>query len=368
MNRRDFLNLLTKAVLLSVISPLDIISGGKYSNASLKGVYIVSGYNGAFDDRNKNIRADMNPTIHCVVELADESDHYYISDIDSAVINGRRLSIRNEGVPDGMKIRWYKVEPAGRSYSNSAFNKGWWDTIKYEETLFAEDVFGMDIDVRPTILEDYGNIGTMRFKVEVDYNGARASTPGKESVDKRGIKDNVHRVSLRPDDSYVGYLKSFFNLPYIWGSASLRDQSPASKHQAERYIGADCADFVVAGWRAMGHEDVPYNGTIGFRENGIYIKRKLVDMIVEHAVIGSDGVVYDASSGRAVEFGKGKGKVKIGDIVLFTGHVGVISRNNPPFSTLDVNDMYVDTLFHEPMERYFKNAYSNEFSILRWRE
>src|SRR5256885_376105 len=75
--------------------------------------------------------------------------------------------------------------------------------------------------------------------------------PGPEARRGRGsggLAGAVMRVSIRRDDTYLGYLTEMFGQPYVWASAGLSDAT----HQSERLEGADCADFVVYGARRMG--------------------------------------------------------------------------------------------------------------------
>ena len=367
MKRRKFLDYLGKFLVASSLYPTNIVKPyiTVEPNFELEGVYIVSGPRDRLDDKNKNVRADCKPEIHCVVKAKHDGKIYYLSDVEKVVINGKEIHPKDvKGL--NMKIEWYKVEPKDRFYINSSTPQ-WWDTPRYEETPMKDGVFGMEADVTPTILENYGNIGTMRFKVKIEYKGQKLTTPGKEAVDERGIKECVHRVSIRPDDTYLGWLDSFRNIPYIWGSASLKGQEPPEEHQAEKYIGADCADLLVAAWRAMGHRDVPYYYSGGFKPDGFYVKEGFAWVIIEKAyLVGS--VFYDEKTQRAIRIGEGRRKVKEGDIIYFGGHVGVLSKNNGLEGFLDKYDSYFDILFHEPMDREFRDGYSMTFSVLRWME
>jgi len=58
----------------------------------------------------------------------------------------------------------------------------------------------------------------------------------------------VTRVTIRRDDSFLGYLTEMYGQPYIWASAGLSDTS----HQSEHLEGSDCADLMVYGARRMG--------------------------------------------------------------------------------------------------------------------
>jgi hypothetical protein len=64
----------------------------------------------------------------------------------------------------------------------------------------------------------------------------------------------VHRVSIRRDDTYLGWLTSYFLVPEVFGSAG-----PGANHQTERFVGVDCADVLIGALHAQGHEDVPYS-------------------------------------------------------------------------------------------------------------
>jgi hypothetical protein len=67
-------------------------------------------------------------------------------------------------------------------------------------------------------------LGTFRIRIKVIQrfmDGTRriAKSPGAEATDTYGIVDAVHRVTIRRDDTFLGWSTAFFNLPYIWGSA-----------------------------------------------------------------------------------------------------------------------------------------------------
>src|SRR5207245_391846 len=59
------------------------------------------------------------------------------------------------------------------------------------------------------------------------------------------------------DDSFVGWLTSFFNVPYVFGSAG-----KGAKSQAERRVGADCADVLVAALRSTGARNMDYSSVM----------------------------------------------------------------------------------------------------------
>jgi hypothetical protein len=93
----------------------------------------------------------------------------------------------------------------------------------------------------------------MRWKAIVDG----VASPGAEAVDAYGILPSVHRVSLRRDDSTVGWLTAYFLVPEVFGSAG-----PGANHQTERFVGADCADVLVGARRRQGAR-VAYTNVAG---------------------------------------------------------------------------------------------------------
>src|SRR5207253_2090875 len=96
-------------------------------------------------------------------------------------------------------------------------------------------------DARPSDprLDDHGGLGAMRLAATITPPGGRrgASTPGAADRDGPGIADRVFRYTFRSGDDFLGWLTSYFNVPYLFGSAGHYE-----KAQAERYVGADCAD------------------------------------------------------------------------------------------------------------------------------
>jgi cell wall-associated NlpC family hydrolase len=167
------------------------------------------------------------------------------------------------------------------------------------------------------------------------------------------LDEDVARVTVRRDDSYLGRLTELFNTPYIWGSAG----EPASVHQAERRIGSDCADFVTYGVRRLGHA-VPYTSTWALPEH-------------TREVAESDGPdergVYRDARGEALIFGEGGAKP--GDLLLFRGHVGALARDEAPLGVLSTSDLMLHTCWAEPVEESLAaSGYgARPLRVMRWR-
>jgi hypothetical protein len=87
----------------------------------------------------------------------------------------------------------------------------------------------------------------MRLAARVHVGGATWSTPGADDAPDGMIAPRVFRYSFRAGDDFLGWLTSYFNVPYLFGSAG-----KGARNQAERYLGADCADVLVAALRKSG--------------------------------------------------------------------------------------------------------------------
>ena len=190
--------------------------------------------------------------------------------LDAAVVRGKRVAVA-AAPPAGALVRWLKVEPVmlhvgepGPSpgfagYCNAILggpHHGKWigmDHVSYVETAVAGDAWTRAADAHPTeaLYDIHEGLGTMRFKASLSFDGGAtwASSPGAESRDRNGIRADVTRVSFREADDFTGWLTALFNVPEIFGSVEA---------QAERFIGADCADVIVSAARAGGHTKVKY--------------------------------------------------------------------------------------------------------------
>ena len=84
------------------------------------------------------------------------------------------------------------------------------------------------------------DLGSFWLQVEVARAGRRLRSPGVTENDHRNLSPRVFRISIRRDDSYLGYLTTFFNVPGVFGSVP---------YQTQHYIGVDCADVLVAAHR-----------------------------------------------------------------------------------------------------------------------
>ena len=206
-------------------------------------------------------------------------------------------------------IKWYKVEEANGEHYSNTYPSWHWEKIPYKETEVIEwrNNFIVPADVTPTVFGPvYCNgdvVGTMRFKAILTINDESISTPGNESTYKGSINQDVHRISSKgnTNNEVINYGLAMCNLPYIWGSESFTG-SKWDKHQAELFIGADCADFVVAAHQMAGKQlpydsikDLSYTKIIAVQcseENGNYLDEQNSKIRIGNEGINIGDIIY----------------------------------------------------------------------------
>jgi hypothetical protein len=236
-------------------------------------------------------RRDDRPEMAVVVQARVAGQRVYVVDdeVTPLRVAGREIpgpARRSFAALGRVAVRWSTVEPhawreAGRParngvnaryHSNVSVEPGtfgkWlgYDELRYFETVVAPWAEGPTARRRPAsarpprAAEDlFDGLGTMRHRVEVRLAGGRTlATPGAIAVDQFGILPAVFRVSLRRDDTFVGFLTSYFLVPEVFGSAG-----PGANHQTERFTGADCADVLTGALRRLGHDRVWHTHVAG---------------------------------------------------------------------------------------------------------
>jgi hypothetical protein len=320
-------------------------------------VNIVSrvGTGGVADDIPKRALKKDGVTLFAVLEVTDGGRHLYFSDAGSEIrIAGKRRNARPLAEAPDADLFWFRVEPAEESMSNTGTGSFRYERIRYAETgiVAALGAGSLRADVRPTLTHDRGRgVGTMRYKLVAVAESGAVATPGVEARRGKasgGLADSVHRVSLRRDDTYLGYLDELFGQPYIWASAGPNKAA----HQSERLEGADCADFVVYGQRRMG-KDLEYTWTGDLPR---------VTRLLAGGRAGKDGVYLDAR-GRPIPF------TRAGDILLFPRHVGVLTADRGQRGVLDHEDTMVHAYFATPREQPLGETdyASAPVEVRRWR-
>ena len=336
----------------------------QHQEINLSNAYIVSNKNNETIATTlpKYPTVDDTVNLNLVLEANQNGKKQYFSELSDIIVDGKKIQTDKISKWDSAKygklsINWFKVEPTQKNISNT--DPVWhWEKVNYVETLFQKNAWTIKADVNPTYLTPQNNKGTMRFKAQVKYGNKSISTPGAESYGKIGIKDNVHRISVKGNtgNPIIDWAYSFMNQPYIWGSATPTGKS--KDHQSEKYIGADCADLVVAAARKAGH-NIEYGGSHNISPLN---KRRDTEFISREPGLYTDGAYRKGKELVVI----GPGNVKVGDIVLYNRHVGILSKDLPPKGILSENDLIIHTLFKEPIEEPISQAYSPPFSIVRF--
>ena len=94
---------------------------------------------------------------------------------------------------------------------------------------------------------------------------------------------------------------------------------------------------------------------------GVDDPRKYTEFVVKNPRIGADGIYSE--NGQKVRIGEGS--VRIGDLLLYNRHLGILTKDLPPVGYLSANDLMFHTFFKEPMEEPIGTAYPGNFSIVR---
>ena len=327
-------------------------------------------------------RKDQQVTLFAAARLVGR-DRVWVTRAPALVLGGRRVKVVSPEAAglDGAALRWSTVEPVPahvgadgvpEPYSNAQLggqNHGAWkgyDQLGYFETVlgdFAQGGWTRAGSARPPRPADdtWDGMGTMRFKVELRVGDRLLASAGAEATDQRGLLGRVARVTVRWDDSFLGWLSSYFMVPEVFGSAG-----PGRDHQTDRYVGADCADVLVGALRASGSK-VDYTSAAGLT--------RLTRHVAGPFAADARGVLSAVATGKQVA----SVAVAAGDIVLIryagpwatgTGrawdHVGALWEDRGVKGVLDGEDLIVH-MGHPRLEIEPLSAQSPAvFDVLRW--
>jgi len=277
---------------------LNSISMSSPGEPFIKSLLIVSNVGDSIpDDENKIVKYRDEVNLFAVIK--DKRGNYYLGDDNFfpdkvRLIRGKfkELLMIGEGVYSidkgtlkrwnkkewgELSFNWYKVMPkmvpshpisTYKWYSNVFTeypDEGVWsgfDTIEYQQELLSEKGWQIHLPGEP---------GTVRFRVEVNYNGRTVSSPGRNDPSQpshiaaqdydRGIKPTVHKISRLSNhkNRLIRYIEAFKGVPWCWGAEYKKDEEPTS-HQSElsNPVCIECSDLVIAALRAMGNENLCY--------------------------------------------------------------------------------------------------------------
>ena len=299
-------------------------------NIEFNQIYLTSCINkGVCSDKSKDVTLEDRVDLNLVVKAKENGETIYFSDVKNLEIEGLKIdsSKISKWPSKDVLIRWAKVSSTDNCYSNWENGKFHWKTPKYEENNINEyDKWNFSIN-NPKNKKIDADLGTSRYTVEFVYGGDNFSTKGKESTNYLGITDDVHRISFRQDDSFVGWLTSFLNLPYIYGSVP---------EQVDNYVGTDCADLIIGAKRKMG-ENLPYTYVGGLNN--------ISEEVVNEENLSTDGSNF-YNNNKILKWGE---DIKPGDLIIFGEdfHVGVLSKDKgilgQPDGVLNEYDLMIHT-------------------------
>ncbi len=233
--------------------------------------------------------------------------------------------------PQG-EARWFKVEADAGAYNNVPGGKFELASIGWVQTEWAEG-WRVPADVEPLVRQGIKGAGTMRYRLELKVADATFATASlSTSPGGPGARQDLRKVTLRRDDSYLGYLSELGGLPYVFGSTAIGREP----HQAERGVGVDCADLMIYGLKRLGRDEVyrssrtlgPISRLVAKVElkDGRYVKSDGTPLSV-----GADGVLP-------------------GDWLVFDGHVGAFAADRGELGVFDHDDWMIHTAWREPAE------------------
>lgn len=324
---------------------------GRADPQAITAVDIASrvGDRGPADRAPKHAKLGEPVTLYAVLEAGGA----IYSDAPSLVWRRKTITPRPLREAPRATLAWHKVEPTEANLSNTASGTFRYERIPYAVTPMKATGGAIAADVAPTLTPDYGRgqVGTMRYQLVVTQGDRTIASPGTEAVRTRaagGLTDDVHRVTIRRGDDFLGYLTEMYGQPYIWASAG-----PSAKtHQSERLEGSDCADLMVYGARRAGL-DLPYGYTGTLKKHA---------RVLGSGALGADGV-YRTRAGKPVAW------TRAGDLILFPRHVGALYEDRGTIGVVDVDDVMIHTLFDSPKEQAIRDSgyAQNPIEILRWK-
>lgn len=240
---------------------------------------------------------------------------------------------------EAKEVRWFKIEPTIGAIDNTtpSFH---FEPVTYVETALpaCEGKLTCPADVTPTKLPKVDALpgcGTMAFRVEaVSKEGAALSTPGMTNTKYGGLTQDVYRVTLRRDDTLIGYATELLNTPYIFGSAG-----PDGRNQSDLLIGSDCADLIVYARRRSG---------------------KKAEYTSSYSIDRQAPLLAEGKPPRA------------GDLVHFPGsrHVAILFEDREPVGVVDENDLILHTCWAPPTVQRMgdTDCVSRPYRVLRFPE
>ena len=266
---------------------------------SLDKLIIVSGSNNIPDDGSKLISYDENIYLFAVIK--DARGNHYLG-YDDSLPPMLKIGNKNYTITDGslkrwkkelwgpLEINWYRIMPRMKP-SHPELKYEWYSNVFPEgpdEGKFrAFAVIEYEQEPLPQkgwMINPKKEVGTHRFRAEVNYHGRTISSPGQEDPSQphhlaasdydKGIKPTVHRISRlsNHENKLIRYMEALRGVPWCWGTAYKIAGKPA-QHQADltNPISIECSDLIISALRAMGNKNLVYTSAPELAR-GVYTK------------------------------------------------------------------------------------------------
>lgn len=213
---------------------------------------------------------------------------------------------------------WVLYEPVKREYDNLSTGVRTIEKIEYKtKKLKNQPANSIDLKLSPGTF----NIGFSLNPIDTTFS---TFYPLKD------IDFNIVQVTIREDDSYVGYLTELLGLPFVIPPKLIGSHG----HQTDLRIGTDCAELAIYGKRRMGF-NIPYCGPRGI-----------------------------------LAYLKGTDDLKPGTIVHFGHQVSVLYQDRGTVGVLDKDDLlihaYQDKVAIEELGK--TELANNEYRLYLWRD
>lgn len=291
-------------------------------------------------------------------------------------------------LPAGTKVSWLHVMPRPghklpqkrnnglRIYANSLMfgpNHGRWlgyTTLEYDSVEIQPrkgfQIKGNTLTINKAHPTRAKGLGTIWIAAQLTLpNGKTIRTADETSVEPVGLSRKVIRVSFREDDTFVGWLGTYFHVPYVFGSTGI---------QTSRYTGTDCADVMVGALHASGRKRFKFTSVVGLA--------KLARPITGDLFLTEQGKI-NTEKGKAASLRWGR-DFRSGDLVAMDflddpdnelprplDHAAALvqdgSEKQPANGILDGSDILRHMSIRGLVDERLKRMGHIRFRILRWR-
>ncbi len=137
------------------------------------------------------------------------------------------------------------------------------------------------------------------------------------------------QVSLRPDDSYTGYMFELINTPFIMAPRT----TPGGAHQSDDRLGTDCAGLAVYGRRRIGYQTALYLGPGGIIP--------MLERVTPEEYLLTGGVFVTEGGEPAPAPGRG-------ELLHFAEQVSIFLEDRGEEGILDGEDLLLQSWFTGP--------------------